>query len=236
MGLKKRECCILNKQYGKEKYEKLRARIIEDMNKNPYIDKNGHVYKYGEFFPPEMSPFGYNETTAWEFFPLTKEEALAKNYSWGEAEEKNYATTAEAKDLPDRIEEVADTVVSETIRCAHALSTSDVNRSSCNDQCSLAFRIIPQELEFYRKMNLSLPRLCPNCRHAERTRRRNPMKLWKRTCQCKGAASERGFYHNSGMHSSHSASEPCPNIFQTAYTPDRGEIMYCEGCYNGEVV
>ena len=30
--------------------------------------------EYGEFFPASMSPFGYNETVAHEYFPLSKEE------------------------------------------------------------------------------------------------------------------------------------------------------------------
>jgi len=30
--------------------------------------------EWGEFFPHELSPFGYNETVAQEYFPLTEEE------------------------------------------------------------------------------------------------------------------------------------------------------------------
>jgi hypothetical protein len=48
------------------------------------------VYKYGEFLPIEFSPFGYNATTAQEYFPLTKEEAILKNYNWKEPENKDY--------------------------------------------------------------------------------------------------------------------------------------------------
>lgn len=29
---------------------------------------------------------------------------------------------------------------------------------------------------------------------------------------------------------------PCPNEFETTYTPDRPEIVYCEACYLAEVV
>jgi hypothetical protein len=32
----------------------------------------------GEFFDPKLSQFGYNETVAQEYFPLTREEALAR--------------------------------------------------------------------------------------------------------------------------------------------------------------
>jgi hypothetical protein len=32
----------------------------------------------GEFFHRNLSPFGYNETVANEYFPLSKEEAIAR--------------------------------------------------------------------------------------------------------------------------------------------------------------
>jgi len=66
VGVRKKQYCILNKQYSKEEYEKLRAKIIEQMDRQPYTDKAGRVYKYGEFFPVEISPVGYNESMAQE--------------------------------------------------------------------------------------------------------------------------------------------------------------------------
>ena len=73
------------------------------------------------------------------------------------------------------------------------------------------YRILPQELEFYRKMNLPLPRLCPDCRHYERIKQRNPLKLYKRKC------------------------DKCGKEILTTYSPDRPEIVYCEKCYLEEV-
>jgi hypothetical protein len=35
----------------------------------------------GEFFHPSLSPFGYNETLAQEYMPLSQEEANSKRYS-----------------------------------------------------------------------------------------------------------------------------------------------------------
>src|SRR3989338_7963683 len=55
-GLRKKQYCILNKQYTKEEYEKLIPKIIEHMNVMHYIDKNKRGYKYGEFFPSELCP------------------------------------------------------------------------------------------------------------------------------------------------------------------------------------
>ena len=119
IGLRNKSYCILNKQYTKEEYEKLVPKIIEHMNQMPYIDKKGRVYKYGEFFPPELSPFSYNETIAQEYFPLSKDEALAKGYSWKDPEPRNYEITLKTEDLPDHIKDVPDSILNEIIQCAH---------------------------------------------------------------------------------------------------------------------
>ena len=69
------------------------------MNDMPYIDKKGRIYRYGEFFPSELSPFCYNETIAQEYFPLTKEEATEQGYKWKEKEERNYNIDIKTKDI-----------------------------------------------------------------------------------------------------------------------------------------
>ncbi|MEK9159945.1 MAG: hypothetical protein AAB383_04410 [Patescibacteria group bacterium] len=80
IGLRHKQYCILNKQYSKEAYEALLPRIIEHMKATG---------EWGEFPPIWLSPFAYNETLANEHFPLTKEAALAKGYTW-----KDEAVTA----------------------------------------------------------------------------------------------------------------------------------------------
>ena len=206
IGLRNKQYCILNKQYSKEEYEALVPKIISHMNDMPYTDKKGRVYKYGEFFPAELSPFAYNETIAQEYFPLTKQQAQEQGYLWKDPEPRNYQITIKSQDLPDNIKDVEDSILKEIIECAH--------QGQCQEQCTEAFRIIPQELAFYRRMNLPLPRLCPNCRHYQRLKQRNPLKLWKRQCMAPG----------------------CSNTFETSYAPDRPEIVYCEACYLKEVV
>jgi hypothetical protein len=225
-GLRSKEYCILNKQYTKEEYERLVPKIIEHINSMPYIDKKGRIYKYGEFFPPELSPFAYNETIAQEYFPLSKAEAESKGFSWKDPEERNYQIDIKSEDLPDHIKDVKDDILDKIIGCIH--------QGKCNEQCTEAFRIIPQELEFYKRMNLPLPRLCPNCRHYQRLKQRNPLKLWHRKCQCTGNQSENGVYKNTISH--FHGKEPCLNEFETTYSPERPEIVYCEKCYQTEVV
>ena len=232
VSLRNKQYCILNKQYTKEEYGELMPKIIKHMNDIPYVDSKGRVYKYGEFFPPELSPFAYSETIAQEYFPLTKEEIISKGYKWKEPEQRNYEITIKPENLPDDINGVNDSILKEVIECQH--------NQKCNQQCTQAFRVIPDEFSFYKRMNLALPRLCPNCRHYERLNQKNPMKLWHGKCQCDGKTSQtsniepRTAYANTTSHF-HGA-EPCPNEFETSYAPDRPEIVYCEQCYNAEVV
>ena len=228
IGLRNKSYCILNKQYTKESFDKLRTKIIEHMNTMPYTDQKGRVYKYGEFFPPELSPFSYNETIAQEYFPLSKSEALLKGYSWKDPEPRNYQITLKTEDIPDHIKDAPDSILNDIIQCAHAQGNPSTS-SGCNEQCTEAYRIIPQELEFLRKMNLPLPRLCPNCRHYQRIKQRNPLRLWHRKCMCGTQTT----YQNTIQHEHE---EPCPNEFETTYAPERPEIVYCEKCYLKEVV
>ncbi|MDI6883360.1 MAG: hypothetical protein QMC93_02760 [Patescibacteria group bacterium] len=231
VGLRHKQYCILNKQYTKEEYERLVPKIIEHMKEMPYVDKKGRVYKYGEFFPPELSPFGYNETIAQEYFPLTKEQAIKQGYKWQDPEQRNYQIDIKTEELPDHIKDVKDDILGKVIQCANAsLQGSD----PCKAQCTTAFKLIEPELRFYKRMNLPLPRLCPNCRHYQRLKQRNPLKLWKRRCMCGGQASVNGVYKNTIKH--FHGDSPCPNEFETTYSPDRPEIVYCEPCYLAEVV
>jgi hypothetical protein len=214
VGLKNKKFCILNKQYTESEYKILKSKIIEQMNTLPFVDKKGRVYRYGEFFPSEISSFGYNETIAQCHIPLTKEECLEKGYNWFEKGQKEYQATISNGDIPDNIKDVGDSILNEILECAH--------QGTCSEQCSGAFKIISQELDFYRRMKLPLPKLCSNCRHYRRLRTRNPMKLWSRSCMCD---------KTNHIHEGH-----CQEKFETSYAPDRPEIVYCEKCYQQEVV
>jgi len=189
MGLRSKQYCILNKQYAKEEYEALVPKIIEHMKK----DK-----EYGEFFPIEFSPLAYNETPAIEYFLKPKEQVIKEGYLWRDKKTGEYKITTKASDLSDDIKAVTDDILGEIIQC---------------DSCKNAYKIILPELEFYRRFSISLPRVCFSCRHAERRKKINPLKLWHRKCMKPG----------------------CNNEFETSYAPDRPEIIYCEQCYNSEV-
>ena len=226
VGLRSKQYCIFNKQYTKEEYETLVPKIIAHMNEMPYIDKKGRVYKYGEFFPAELAAFAYNETLAFSDFPLTKEEAIAEGYRWKDSEEKDYKITLESELIPDSIKDVTDGILSETLSCQH--------KGECQDRCTTAFKITKAELDFYRANNLPIPKLCHNCRHVRRGKNQSGLKLWHRKCACAGEKSENGLYHNQTKHFHREVG--CPNEFETPYAPDGSEIVYCEKCFQEEVI
>ena len=225
VGLHDREYCILNKKHSKDDYEKLVVEIKKHMAEMPYTDSKGRVYPYGEIFPPEISPFAYNESIAQEYFPLTKVQAESYGMTWNEPEEKNYIPTLTSDRIPDSIKDAQDSITGEILECAH-------RNQNCSHQCATAFKIIPQELVFYKRFDIPLPNLCPNCRYSERISQRASVQLHHRQCQCAGAKSENGVYSNVAQH--HHKEDHCPNEFETSYAPNRPEIVYCEQCYQQE--
>jgi hypothetical protein len=217
-GLRNKRYCILNKQYMKEEYEELVPKILAQMDTVPYVDSAGCEYRYGEFFPTDISPFYYNETIAQEYFPA--EEGVPGGYNLKTKDARGYKITKGAGDLPDSIKDVADDIVGDTVSCLH--SEQGEHSSSCDFACTEAFKVTVEDLQFHKQLGVPLPRLCPNCRHYTRLKRRNPLMLWYRDCMCE--------------QSSHNHSGKCSNEFETAYAPDRPEIIYCESCYQKEVM
>ncbi|MBI3335066.1 MAG: hypothetical protein HY001_01030, partial [Candidatus Portnoybacteria bacterium] len=182
-ALKTTSYAILNRRYPKEEYIKLREKIIAHMRETK---------EWGEFFPGYISPFAYNESAAQEWFTLTKEQAIEKGYVWKNPEKKTHQITLLYDHIPTDVKNVDDAIVNDIISCAH--------QGRCNEKCTIAFRIIPWELTFYRKMNVPLPILCPNCRHYQKIYQRNPINLWHRSCQCAGVTSSNEVYKNTIEH------------------------------------
>jgi len=208
VGLRNANYCIFNKQYTKEKYEKLVPKIIEQMNSMPYEDKMGSIYKYGESFPIELSPFGYNETYAPEIISFTKQEAEKRGYKWQDNIQKTVGKeTLLPENIPDSINDVQENILKEIFACIN---------------CKRNYKIVQNELIFYKKMQIPIPRRCFHCRHAARIARRNPFKLWHRQCMC----DKMSHFHEEGK---------CEIEFETSYALGRPEIVYCEKCYQAEV-
>lgn len=156
VGLRHAEYCILNKQYSKKDYENILEKIIEKLMLNG---------QWGEFFPENMSPIAYNETLAYEYFPLSKEEVLKKGLRWKEKDRKEFVPQSYLTE--DNIANVADDILNNTLACV---------------ECERNYRIAQKELQFYRKGKIAIPRKCHHCRRKERWSKRNPYKLFPRNC------------------------------------------------------
>ena len=78
--------------------------------------------------------------------------------------------------------------------------------------CAKNYRLIKPELDLLRRWNFPIPRKCFDCRHKERLARTNPIKFYKKQCA------------------------KCKREITTNFTPERKEIVYCEQCYQKEMV
>ena len=187
-SLRNANYCILNRKYSEKKYKEIREHIVLELTR---------LGEYGLFFPPTLAPFAYNESIANDNMPLTKEEALAQGFRWEDDVQKTEGKeTLLPENIPDHIKDVKDSITKEILRCV---------------TCNRNYKIIEQELLFYRKMVLPIPRKCFYCRHQDRIIRRGPYKFWDRNCA------------------------KCNKEITTNYAPDRPEIVYCEKCYQQEV-
>jgi len=201
MSLRAKSYCIFNKQYTKEEYHELLPKIIEHMKKTG---------EWGQFFPAEISPFSYNDSLAQDYFPLARDEVIARGLKWYDRDLRDYKISLPHEKLPAKIGDATDKILQEIISCSS--QDSEIEKASYL-RCATAFRLHPAELQFYRRFNLPIPHKCFSCRLQERLARRNPRRLWHRKCMKPG----------------------CTNEFETSYAPDRPEIVYCESCYNQEV-
>ena len=175
--------------------------------KEKIIEHMRKTGEYGEFFPPEIAPVYYNETQGNLYVPLSKEEILAKGWHWEDnVQGTKGKETIKSSDIPDKIEDVPDSYLKEIFACT---------------TCSKNYNITENELLFYRKEKVPFPRKCPNCRYKRRFDLRPPRMLWHDRCKCNV--------------SSHGHSGRCPTEYETTYSPDRVEKVYCENCYNKEV-
>ncbi len=181
-----KQFCILNKQYTQAEYNEIVPNMIETMQR---------TWEWWEFFPSSISPFGYNETVAHEYFPLDQDKAQELGMKWSdyEAPFPKVKKTIPADKLPENISDIPDDILNWAIVC---------------EESGKPFRIVPQELAFYRKHNLPVPKRHPDVRHTDRISLRNKRKLFESNCS------------------------KCWVDMQTTYSPDSSKQVYCEDCYS----
>lgn len=163
VGLQRQKFCMLNKQYTEVEYRELLPKIIAQMKQTG---------EYGEFFPSQLSPFGYNETMAQDYFPISKEEAKLQGFSWNEYENEidTGVKKIEGNLVADDIKDFDNSAEDIIIGCA---------------QTKTPFRLTKQELALHRKMGLPIPIYHPDIRAKQRSDLRNQRKLNDRLCsQC----------------------------------------------------
>ncbi len=139
-------------------------------------------------------------------FPLTKEEILKQGFRFQENLQQTRVKTT-LTEIPESIFEVKDSITSEILECK---------------KCKRNYKITENELPFYRKWKIPIPRNCFFCRLAKRFELRTPSQLWYRKCICE----KENHFHKT---------ENCSIEFETSYAPDRPEVIYCEKRYQQEV-
>ncbi len=198
-AIRKGQYMVLNKEYSKEEFFKIKEQIDAQMKEDE---------TFGQYFPPEIAPFGFNETLGFDYYPITEKYAGEKEFRWQSETSGTYGKeTIKENEVPATIEEVTEDILKEILVCS---------------DCKKNFRITKSEFDFYKRMNLPLPHKDFECRHQDRMKKRNPRKLWHRSCMCE---------LKSHIH----GAKKCENEFETSYSPDRKEIVYCENCYQQEV-
>jgi hypothetical protein len=167
---------------------------MEDM---PYVDKKKNVYKYGEFFPMELSPHAYNNSYANFLFPKTKNEVEDYKLRWYDHFFKKYPITIDFSKILDNIKDTTDEILKEVIQCS---------------SCPRGYRIVGQELDLAKKLNVPLSRQCPFCRIEEK------VKIWV-----------------SQMKEIDRVCDKCEITFKTHYTKEEAPKIFCKDCYKREV-
>lgn len=203
IGLKNASYCIFNKQYSEAEYEKLASKIINEL-----IDQG----LWGEFFSTRLSPFGYNETLANYYFPLSKDESAKIGAKW---QENDFSSdfSGEYYEPYENIDEY----IGSQVNCDNLLA--GVIKCEVSGK---PFKITPGELSFYLKNRIPIPRKHYEVRFKEKYDLINPSKLYQRQCLCEEAG--------------HDHVGRCTVKFDTTYAPDRPEKIYCESCYQKSVI
>lgn len=162
IGLKKKKYCILNKQYSKEEYEKIKATIVENMKKDG---------EYGKFLPYSMGLCEYNFSTASIYLPEVKKETILKLGGYWLDEDLTSTEGVPSLDLPDSILETEADVSTKALICPES---------------KYRFNISPSEYEFHKRKKIALPRIHFDLRMIKKGRKTATLKTTDYQCHyCK---------------------------------------------------
>ncbi|MDD4351732.1 MAG: hypothetical protein PHU71_01980 [Candidatus Gracilibacteria bacterium] len=159
VGLKRKEYCILNKQYTNAEYEELVSKLIEHMKKNG---------EWGKFFPYKFAYNGFNLSLAAFYYTETPESITKLGGFWEEPPTSEVQGQA-AKTLPDLAEDISEKFINQVYNCA---------------KTGRPYKFVKHELEFYRKHKLPLPIYYPEERNRERFAHMVPLNPRQLNCTC----------------------------------------------------
>jgi len=131
-GLRRKKCCIFNKQYSPKEYEVLRKKIISYMKKTS---------EWGQFFPGYFAPNPYEESLAGFYFPLSKEEQGKLGFRKKEDFEKRKEQYSEIAEIPDSSQSVMEGVTKKIF---------------WDEKWNRPFQIQKEDIQFSQKLKIPL--------------------------------------------------------------------------------
>ena len=143
ISLRYKKYCILNKQYPKEEYEKIRAHIIQELGDY-----------FGNPFPFHLAPFNYQDSAFRDHYTMSKEEVEYIGWCFGQPEEVKAGNFKSTSELPDSITN----------------APKDLPDTYLCEKSGKPFKIIPQEICLLKKIGVPLPRFHHDVRFKERVK------------------------------------------------------------------
>lgn len=165
VGLKNKKFHIFNKAYSENDYWKL----VDEIKSKMLINE-----EYGELFSLSLGLFPYQASKSQKYYPLDEKKAAQSGIPWYHEPEPQIPENIHLRDIeqeiPSDIKNIDDSILNDAVRC---------------EITGRPFRIVSQELGFYRHMNLPIPTKHPWQRFMERADIEHPLDLFPFTCpQC----------------------------------------------------
>ena len=161
VGLRNKKFHILNKQYSENDYWK----IVDEIKFKMLNDG-----EYGGLFPLSLGLFPYQSSRGQKYYPLSEKEAAEKGIPWYQEPESQMPDGVRLRniqDIPADIKNIDESILNEAIIC---------------ETTGRPFRIVSEELKFYKHMNLPLPTKHPWQRIMERNFFEHPLELFPFIC------------------------------------------------------
>jgi hypothetical protein len=189
IGVENAKFCIFNKQYTEDEYwgkvDEIKYKMLTDG-------------EYGEFFPLSLSPFPYNVSLSNIMYSISKDRVLEIG-GWWYDDKINIPDGIEIKrrnEIEDDIKDVKDGIL---------------NIGIMSEGNGKPFRIVKDELDFYRRKNIAIPNLTPYERIINRFKFVNNFKVFNNKCF------------------------KCGIDILSSYSTSEGYKPYCDDCYKKEI-